>query len=116
MDFRVLVRLAISRARDPVKSYLTEDAALIRAELPEQANPPANSEGLFVIYAALMRAKGEAVTAADVHDAWAAWIISTQGTHKSLVPYESLDPEVQREDLPYVEAIRRAARRRTRRG
>ena len=93
-------------------SYLNEDAGLIRAELPEDAKPPANSEGLFVIYAVLMRAKGEAVTAADVHDAWAAWAISTQGTHKSLVPYESLDPAVQQEDLPYVEAIRRAARRR----
>ena len=93
-------------------SYLADDAAKIRAELPSDARPPDNSEGLFLLYAVLMRAKGEAVTAADVHDAWAAWVATTQGTHKSLVPFESLDPEVQDEDLPYVEAIRRAARRR----
>lgn len=93
-------------------SYLTEDADLIRAELPEEAQPPEDAEGLFVIYAALMRAKGEAVTAADVHDAWAAWIINTQGAHESLVPFDSLGPDVQQEDLPYVEAIHRAARRR----
>ena len=35
-------------------SYLNEDAGLIRAELPEDAKPPANSEGLFVIYAVLI--------------------------------------------------------------
>lgn len=93
-------------------SYLAEDAALIRAELPPQARPPAQSEALFLLYAVLMRAKGEAVTAADVHDAWAAWTESTQGEHESLVPFDSLDPDIQDEDLPYVEAIRRAARHR----
>jgi hypothetical protein len=77
-----------------------------------EAKPPQKSEGLFILYAVLMRAKGESVTAADVHDAWAAWIMSTQAEHKSLVPFESLDPDVQQEDLPYVEAIHRAARRR----
>jgi hypothetical protein len=93
-------------------SYLAEDADLIRAELLPGAKPPAQSEGLFILYAVLMRAKGEAVTAADVHDAWAAWILSTGGEHKSLVPFESLDPDVKSEDLPYVVAIHRAARRR----
>jgi hypothetical protein len=95
-----------------VTSYLAKDAALIRANLPPQARPPRHSESLFLLYAVLMRAKGEAVTAADVHDAWAAWIESTQGEHGSLVPFESLDPDVQDEDLPYVEAIRWAARHR----
>lgn len=93
-------------------SYLAEDADLIRAELPAGTKPPAQSEGLFILYAVLMRAKGEAVTPADVHDAWTAWILSTRGEHKSLVPFESLDPDVQEEDLPYVEAIHRAARHR----
>ena len=42
-------------------SYLAEDASLIRSELPEGANPPAGGlrYGLFVLYAVLMRAKGE---------------------------------------------------------
>lgn len=93
-------------------SYLAKDAALIRAKLSSHARPPAQSETLFLLYAVLMRAKGEAVTAADVHDAWAAWAESTQGEHGALVPFESLDPDIQDEDLPYVEAIRRAARHR----
>jgi hypothetical protein len=92
-------------------SYLSEDADLIRSELPESARPPENSGGLFLLYAVLMRAKGESVTPSDVHDAWAAWISATEGQHDSLVPFESLDPKTQDEDLPYVEAIHRAARR-----
>ena len=93
-------------------SYLSEDADLIRSELPEGVRPPAESDGLFMLYAVLMRAKGENVTPSDVHDAWAAWISGKEDEHKSLVPFESLDPETQNEDLPYVEAVRRAARRR----
>jgi hypothetical protein len=93
-------------------SYLSEDADLIRSELPEDVQPPENSDGLFMFYAVLMRAKGERVTPSDVHDAWAAWISGTEGHHKSLVPFESLDLKTQQEDYPYVEAIHRAARRR----
>jgi hypothetical protein len=96
------------------QSYLAEDAALIRSELPEGVQPPENSDALFMLYAVLMRVKGEKVTPSDVHDAWAAWISGTEGQHKSLVPFESLDPETQQEDYPYVEAIHRAARRRAR--
>src|SRR5262249_13093175 len=95
-------------------SYLSKDADLIRSELPEGVQPPEKSDGLFMLYAVLMRAKGVDVTLSDVHDAWAAWISSTAGQHKSLVPFESLGPETQQQDLPYVEAIHRAARRRAR--
>jgi hypothetical protein len=94
------------------RSYLSEDADLIRSELPEGVQPPEGSDGLFILYAVLMRAKGENVTPSDVHDAWAAWISGAEGQHKSLVPFESLDPKTQQEDHPYVEAIHRAARRR----
>lgn len=93
-------------------SYLAQDADLIRAELPAGTEYPDGSENLFLLYAVLMRAKGEAVTAADVHDAWAAWMMGTEVAHRSLVPFERLDPDVQEEDLPYVDAIHRAARRR----
>ena len=94
-----------------MSSYLEEAAGRIRAELPGDAKPPPNSDGLFVLYAVLMRAKGEGVTLADVHDAWSAWVLATQREHKSLVPFEDLDPATQEEDRPYAEAIRRAARR-----
>jgi hypothetical protein len=92
-----------------MNSYLTEDAQLIRSALPTGTSPPEDSENLFLLYAVLMRAKGPAVTPSDVHDAWAAWMHMTEGHHDALVPYVDLDPETRAEDLPYVEAIRRAA-------
>jgi hypothetical protein len=57
-----------------------------------------------------MRAKGQRVTPADVHDAWSAWMLTTHGEHKSLVPYDELDKDMQAEDAPYAEAIRKAAK------
>lgn len=90
-------------------SYLTDDARLIRSLLPAGTTPPEGSDDLFLIYAVLMRSKGKAVTASDVHDAWAAWTQMTQGQHAALVPFANLDSETQAEDRPYVEAIRRAA-------
>ncbi|WP_244417373.1 DUF7701 domain-containing protein [Streptomyces hygroscopicus] len=66
-------------------------------------------EGLFLLYAVLMRAKGEHVTDVDVHDAWAAWTEMRNPDHAALVPFEALDEATQRQDLPYVEAIRAAA-------
>ena len=42
-------------------SYLRADAVLIRELLPPAARPPADADDLFVLYAVLMRAKGEQV-------------------------------------------------------
>lgn len=94
-----------------MKSYLEEVAALIRSELPKEAAPPLNSDSLFLLYAVLLRAKGERVTSADVHDAWSAWALQVDPEHSSIVPYGDLDRETQRQDEPYVLAIHRAARR-----
>ena len=91
-------------------SYLRADAALIRELLPPQARPPAEADGLFLLYAVLMRAKGEQVTAADVHDAWAAWMDNRDPGHTALVPFDELSLATQREDEPYVQAIQAAAR------
>ena len=90
-------------------SYLRDDARLIRSHLPPHARPPHDVEGLFLLYAVLMRAKGEHVTDVDVHDAWAAWTEMRNPDHAALVPFEALDEATQRQDLPYVEAIRAAA-------
>lgn len=95
-----------------MSTYLEDDAQLIRANLPANVAPPEDSDSLFVFYAVLMRALGERVTPSDVHDAWAAWIISSGKNHAALVPFELLDDQVQNEDFPYVEAIRRAAKKR----
>ncbi|MFJ5800992.1 DUF7701 domain-containing protein [Streptomyces decoyicus] len=90
-------------------TYLRDDARLIRSHLPPHARPPQDAETLFLLYAVLMRAKGEHVTEADVHDAWAAWTEMRNPDHAALVPFDALDEATQRQDLPYAEAIRAAA-------
>lgn len=59
---------------------------------------------LFRIYALLGRAKGEQVTARDVHDAWAAWALQAKPDHPAIVPFEKLSPETQAKDEPYAAA------------
>jgi len=90
-------------------SYLSADAARIRAALPEGTSVPDGAEDLFVLYAVLMRAKGANVQAEDVHDAWSAWMQGIDPTHHSIVPYAELDPATRAEDRPFLLAIRRAA-------
>lgn len=91
-------------------TYLSDDAALIRVNLPPEARPPSDADALFLMYAVLMRAKGEEVTASDVHDAWAAWQQSLDPDHPALIPFRELSPSVQDADTPYVRAIHAATR------
>ncbi|MEU4574991.1 hypothetical protein ACBI99_30005 [Nonomuraea sp. ATR24] len=95
-------------------TYLDADARLIRSLLPAGAAPPDDATGLFVLYAVLLRAKGEAVSAEDVHDAWSAWMSTRDPGHPALVPYADLPPATRAADEPYAEAIRAAAARRRR--
>ena len=95
-------------------SYLDADAVLIRSCLPEGTGAPEDSEDLFVLYAVLMRAKGEDTQAADVHDAWSAWMSRRAPDHESICPYDQLTPSVQAEDVPFITAIHSAARTRIR--
>lgn len=97
-------------------TYLDADADLIRGCLPAGTDVPDNSEELFVLYAVLMRAKGEDTQASDVHDAWSAWMSNTDPDHESIRPYEFLEPSVRDEDKPFLTAIRLAARARVERG
>jgi hypothetical protein len=90
-------------------SYLDADAELIQRCLPEGTGVPGGSEDLFVLYAVLMRVKGEATEAADVHDAWSAWMSRSEPDHESIRPFDQLSPTVQAEDAPFLTAIRRAA-------
>lgn len=65
---------------------------------------------LFRLYAVLAVAKGEAVTAEDVHNAWSAWMQQADPHHDSLRPFDELDSTTQAADDPYVDAIHAASR------
>ncbi|MFE9814048.1 hypothetical protein [Streptomyces sp. NBC_00236] len=90
-------------------TYLDQLADLIRSCLPPSAEPPADSDDLFRIYAVLLEAKGEQVAEEDVHNAWSAWMQSVDSSHASLIPFRELAPEKRATDAPYAEAIRKAA-------
>ncbi|MEU3849382.1 hypothetical protein [Streptomyces sp. NPDC029554] len=87
---------------------MDEEANLIKSCLPPEASPPEDVDTLFLLYALLMRAKGADVTPADIHDAWSVWMQIEGKSHAALMPFGELDRETQEEDLPYVEAIKRA--------
>ncbi|MET0789617.1 MAG: hypothetical protein ABWY33_10280 [Cellulomonas sp.] len=91
-------------------TYLEELADAIRAHLPGGTHVPAGAEPLFLAYAVLLRAKGEAVTASDVHDAWVAWMLPHDADHEALRPYAELPAEVRALDEPFLRAIVAAAR------
>ncbi|MGV0771784.1 DUF7701 domain-containing protein [Mycobacterium syngnathidarum] len=93
-------------------SYLDDDAELIRSCVPDGDAVPEDSDDLFVLYAVLMRAKGEETQASDVHDAWSAWMLRNEPGHESIRPFDQLAASVQSEDTPFLVAIRAAAARR----
>jgi hypothetical protein len=95
------------------RTYLDEDADLIRSLLSAEAEPPADSQGLFLLYAVLMRAKGEQTSLSDVHDAWAAWQLQKDPFHACLVPFTELDEQTRPLDVPYLHAIHAASRTRS---
>jgi hypothetical protein len=91
-------------------SYLDDVATAIRGHVPADALPSGDLDALFRLYAVLALAKGDAVSAEDVHNAWAAWMQGGDADHDSLRPFEDLEAETRAADDPYVEAIRAAAR------
>lgn len=91
-------------------NYLDDIASRIRAEVPPGDLPHDDTKSLFRLYAVLMLAKGDAVSRADVHNAWSAWMADREGDHESLVPFEELPEATTAEDEPYVAAIRAVAR------
>jgi hypothetical protein len=83
------------------------------SEAIRAALPPEHQDGhpaIFMVYALLARVKGLETTAADVHDAWAAWKAITGADHDALVPFDELSEEVQEKDDPFVRAIHEVAR------
>jgi hypothetical protein len=86
--------------------YLSELAARIKAEVPIELIPKDGSDELFLLYAALARAKGAEITESDVHDAWAVWLFARDPSHVALLPYVQLPDETKALDTPFANAIR----------
>jgi hypothetical protein len=87
-------------------TYLDELAAQIERQVPAKLLPGDNTTLLFRLYALLVLAKGKAVTAPDVHNAWAVWMQETDPGHHAIRPFEELDAKTQTADEPFVEAIK----------
>jgi hypothetical protein len=89
-------------------TYIETLAEEIERHIPAHLLPGGDTRALFLIYAALALAKGFEVDRRDVHNAWAAWMATASPAHESIRPYEELEPDVKREDDPFVTAIRAA--------
>ncbi len=91
--------------RDP-KNYVQRARNILIEEVGDTLE-----EGLADLYALLLFSRGSEVTAEEVHDAWSLWRDRSKPDHKSLIPFAELEPDVQRLDDRYVNAIKRAAQR-----
>jgi hypothetical protein len=91
-------------------SYIDDVAQAIKASVPGELHPDADTAELFRVYAVLALVKGEDTGLEDVHDAWAAWMAGHDPAHRSLKPFDQLSAEVQASDQPYLEAILEVAR------
>lgn len=87
-------------------TYLDEIAAQIQRQVSRDLLPEEDVRSLFRLYALLALVKGRFVTAADVHNAWAAWMLEIDPKHRSIKPFSDLDAETKQSDEPYVTAIR----------
>jgi len=92
-------------------TYLDELAIEIERQVPGELVPDEDTSSLFRLYAVLALAKGQAVNAVDVHNAWVAWMQERDPAHRSIKPFEELDAETQAGDEPFVRAIRTVAER-----
>jgi hypothetical protein len=81
-----------------------------QALIQELGETNACESELLDLYVLLVLTRGEETTLEDVHDSWAVWRSNTNPDHKSLIPFDGLTTEVQEYDLPYRDAIIRAAR------
>lgn len=89
--------------------YLDDLAAKIRTHIPDEKMPDGDIDELLRIYAVLLRAKGTTVTHSDIHDAWSAWMVKSDGQHSSLVEYEKLSEALREEDRIFATAVRLTA-------
>ena len=65
---------------------------------------------LYRLYAVLVLAKGQQVTAEDVHNAWSAWASEHALQNQNIIPFKELSSHTQSKDHLYVQAIHDVAR------
>ncbi|CAN5789397.1 hypothetical protein BH24ACT15_BH24ACT15_38770 [soil metagenome] len=92
-------------------NYVDRIAAEIQRTADPAAMPSDQLLSPYRYYAVLLLAKGEDVTAEDVHNAWAAWTSEHNPAHHHLKPFHELPASVQRQDEPFAAAIRQVAAR-----
>jgi hypothetical protein len=92
------------------ENYITEVAQKIREQISPDKLPADGLDQLFASYALLALSRGTSVSNEDVHDAWSVWATQFDPENESLVPYESLGPDVQEQDTVFRDAIRMIAR------
>ncbi len=90
-------------------NYIVDIAERIKQEVPPDLLPQEDTDLLFRLYAVLALTVGEKVEARNVHDAWAAWMSQSDPDHNSIQPFEVLPEDVQAQDEPFAEAIRKVA-------
>ena len=93
-------------------TYLEELAEEIFSAVHPDRKFSGAERSLFIIYAVVSLAVGENVTAANVHDAWAAWALERSPSHASIRPFQDLPEIVRRKDERYADAIREVSLRR----
>lgn len=90
-------------------NYVDDIAQRIKREVPPDLLPEGDTDPLFRMYAVLALALGEKVRAENVHDAWSAWMSQSDPGHESIRPFDKLPGDVQSQDEPYAEALRKVA-------
>ncbi|MFD1546975.1 DUF7701 domain-containing protein [Nonomuraea guangzhouensis] len=69
------------------------------------ARLPGLEPSLLDLYTLLAMTKGVNASMEDVHDAWAVWRSRSSPDHRSIVPFDQLDVDVQELDRKYADAI-----------
>jgi hypothetical protein len=90
-------------------NYLDEIAERIRRRVDPRVLPPGDTTPLFRIYAVPALAMGSRVRPEDVHNAWVAWMATSDPGHRSLQPFAALKADVQSQDEPFAAAIRQVS-------
>lgn len=90
-------------------NYLDKIAAEIQRTVDPDSTPPDEDLPLYRLYAVLLLAKGQEVTAEDVHNAWVVWASDHEPESRQLLPFRELSLSVQRKDDQFVDAIHQVA-------